>query len=40
MKKVEGTNYGVHAVGLYDNAFLFMHRFLIRVNKEYPKKTD
>jgi len=40
MRKIEGSNYGIHPIGLYDPAFLFMHRLLIRVQKEVPKKYE
>ena len=33
MRKIEGSNYGIHPIGLYDPAFLFTHRLLIRIQK-------
>jgi fused len=40
MRKIEGSNYGVHLVGLYDPAFLFLHRLLLRLQRENPKKGE
>lgn len=38
MRKIEGSNYGIHPLGLYDPAFLFLHRLLLRLQKENNKK--
>ena len=40
MRKIEGSNYGIHPVGLYDPAFLFLHRLLVRLQKENPKRLE
>lgn len=33
MRKLEGSNYGLHFIGIYDPAFLFIHRLLVRLHK-------
>lgn len=33
MRKVEGSNYGVHLLGLYDPSFLFLHRLVLRLQR-------
>jgi hypothetical protein len=33
MRKIEGSNYGIHVLGLYDPAFLFLHRLLLRLQR-------
>ena len=33
MRRVEGSNYGIHIVGLYDPAFLFLHRMITRLGR-------
>lgn len=40
MRKIEGSNYGIHAVGLYDPLFLFLHRLLLRLQRELPRKHE
>lgn len=40
MRKIEGSNYGVHLLGLYDSPFLFLHRLLLRLQKDSPKKGE
>lgn len=40
MRKIEGSNYGIHPVGMYDPAFLFLHRLLVRAQKESPKRME
>ena len=40
MRKIEGSNYGAHIVGLYDSAFLFLHRLLARLQREQPRKGE
>lgn len=40
MRKIEGSNYGIHGVALYDPVFLFLHRFIVRIQRENPKKTE
>jgi hypothetical protein len=40
MRKIEGSNYGIHGVGLYDPAFLFLHRVLVRLQKENHKQAE
>lgn len=40
MRKLEGSNYGLHFIGLYDPAFLFIHRFLVRLHKENSSKHE
>ena len=33
MRKIEGSNYGLHIVALYDPMFLFLHRLLIKAQR-------
>ena len=40
MRRVEGSNYGIHIVGLYDPAFLFLHRVLTRLGRDASKKQE
>jgi hypothetical protein len=40
MRKIEGSNYGIHTVGLYDPALLFLHRLLVRLQKENPARLE
>lgn len=40
MRKIEGSNYGIHPIGLYDPSFLFLHRLLLRLQKENPRKLE
>ena len=29
MRKLEGSNYGIHCIGYYDSVFIFLHRFQV-----------
>lgn len=40
MRKIEGSNYGLHCQGLYDPAFMLLHKLVYRVERDYGKKYD
>lgn len=34
MRKIEGSNYGIHTFGLYDSCFLLLHRLYLKLTKD------